>query len=44
MVYENKTFATKVIELYLKERKKTQPLNEYELDSYIWDQLSSFSR
>lgn len=39
MVYENKTFAAKVIELYLKERKKTQPLNEDELDSYVFDQL-----
>jgi len=39
MIYENKIFATKVIELYLKEKKKTQPLNEYELYSYVFDQL-----
>jgi len=38
-LYDNKVFAAKVIELYLKERKKTQPLNEEELNSYIWDQL-----
>lgn len=31
----------KVIELYLKERKKTQGLNEDELVSYTWDMLRS---
>ena len=39
MMHESNAFAAKVIELYLKERKKTQPLNEDELYSYVFDQL-----
>ena len=38
-LYDNKDFAAKVIELYLKERKKTQPLNEDELDEFTWSTL-----
>ena len=39
LMHSSQKFANKVINLYEREQKKAKGLDEYELNSYCWDQL-----